>query len=222
MIARVSTTADTLAPGHLAWHRHPATMLGVPKSGRYREVVIGGHYDVQQGLAVITNALAPHADKIEQGGLNITNLSLPDLGISGVFELPKEARRSGWPRDARDVSGVLADLKPIEMIPVAKWLQEAFKILIENQSITLTAREIGLTREHFQRSFLAGFAMTPGQALREFKLSQSLKALSGLEPLAEIAVQCRFSDQSHMTRVVKTATGMTPREIQQKNITSVQ
>jgi AraC-like DNA-binding protein len=220
LVAPVSNPADAMTTGEIGWHRHRTTMVAIPKHGHYTEIVLRGRYHVTQGLVVITPAYVPHADKIGSKGALVKNLPLSvNVSVSGVFELPPVACRPEWPRDHYDLAG---ELRPVAAIRPDFWLSEAFEVLIASQSAAVAATQLGLSREHFHRCFIKAHAMTPGQALREHWLSGALSALSEDAPLAETAHDCGFADQSHMTRLVKVATGLTPRQFRASQITPVQ
>lgn len=73
------------------------------------------------------------------------------------------------------------------------------------------AREAGVHPVHMARVFRRIERQTPG----EYQQRQQVRAACGLlrdleRPLAMIAVECGFSDQSHLTRVFRRMTGSTP------------
>lgn len=61
------------------------------------------------------------------------------------------------------------------------------------------------------REFRRHFGTSPGRYIREVRLARARVDLErGREPLAVVAVRNGFSDQSHLTRELKRATGLTP------------
>jgi AraC family transcriptional regulator len=225
VIARVRPPLRRPVQGLLGWHRHHGTAIAVPKHGRYVELVLHSRFRIQQGLIVFTQAFAPHADQISSGFATIVNLEIPNPeGLPcGVFELPLKACRPSWPQHSHDVLEMVSQLRVVAPEPSPAWLSEAFQRLLQTQSATATALEAGLSREHFHRSFMAAYSMSPGQALREHKVSKALNALSQPGPLAEIALECGFADQSHMARLLKAATGITAGQYRAfRHITPVQ
>ena len=67
----------------------------------------------------------------------------------------------------------------------------------------------GAFRRHLDRSV--------GEAIREARLTRALAEIRrSPRPLAEIAGECGFFDQSHMGRLVKAATGQTPAQIRRR------
>lgn len=79
-------------------------------------------------------------------------------------------------------------------------------------SVPLTdiARECGLSGGHFARAFKRSTGMSPHQWNVQRRIEAAKEMLSTGIPLAEVAIACRFSDQSHLTRAFSQATGKTP------------
>lgn len=81
------------------------------------------------------------------------------------------------------------------------------------------AKVAGLSEYHFSRMFRISLAQTPHQYLQELKIQAVKQRIrrTGLktQPLADIALDCGFANQSHMGRVFKKLTGMTPRRFAQ-------
>jgi AraC family transcriptional regulator len=78
-------------------------------------------------------------------------------------------------------------------------------------SLNAVARECGLSPSHFARAFAVSVGQPPHQWLLDQRvdLARQLLGESPL-PLADIAVQCGFADQSHFTRVFSGRTGLSP------------
>lgn len=67
-----------------------------------------------------------------------------------------------------------------------------------------------MSRSHFIRSFKATTGRTPHRWLLEQRVEQAKRLLRGPLPIADIALDCGFSDQSHLSRVFKSFTGVPP------------
>ena len=78
-------------------------------------------------------------------------------------------------------------------------------------SISAAAEACGLSRSYFIKSFKESTGKTPYRWLLELRLSRarSMLARSGTA-IAEIAIACGFSDQSHLTRMFTREVGMPP------------
>ena len=72
------------------------------------------------------------------------------------------------------------------------------------------ARLVGLSAFHLQRSFRASHGVSPHVWLAHRRVARAKTLLRGRSPIAEVALACGFSSQSHLTRAFKLATGATP------------
>jgi AraC family transcriptional regulator len=80
-------------------------------------------------------------------------------------------------------------------------------------SLASLAKESGYSRAHFLRMFRAATGLTPHQYVLERRLSTAQQLLR--EPkmsLADIALKCGFSSQTHMNDVFRKRLGFTPLE----------
>lgn len=69
----------------------------------------------------------------------------------------------------------------------------------------------GVDPAHLARRLRAHYGMTAGAYLREIRVQRAAGALvRSSEPLARIALDAGFADQSHFTRVFRTVHGITP------------
>jgi AraC-like DNA-binding protein len=68
-----------------------------------------------------------------------------------------------------------------------------------------------LSPGYFKRAFKASFGETPHGYLTRMRLEHAQRMmLEGRESLAQIAAACGLSDQSHLSRVFRQATGSSP------------
>jgi AraC family transcriptional regulator len=73
------------------------------------------------------------------------------------------------------------------------------------------ALEVGVHPSSLARAFQRHYGCTPGDLVRLLRVDRASRLLSGSNlPLASIAREVGFSDQSHFSRTFKRATGMTP------------
>jgi AraC family transcriptional regulator len=69
----------------------------------------------------------------------------------------------------------------------------------------------GVDPAHLARTFRGHYGMTAGAYLREVRVQRAADALArSSAPLSQIALDAGFADQSHFTRVFRTAYGVTP------------
>jgi AraC family transcriptional regulator len=99
---------------------------------------------------------------------------------------------------------------------LATWqVQRAKGLIAANLSGELSLREIAneckLSIAHFARAFKASTGFTPHEWLQSCRVqcAEDLMLTSDL-PLADIALQCGFADQSHFTKVFARIAGDTP------------
>jgi AraC family transcriptional regulator len=99
-----------------------------------------------------------------------------------------------------------------------RWLQTAREMLRERCCETLSIAEVaeiaGVHPIHLTRTFRKFFGCTPGEYLRECRVEQAARLLRlGHKPIAEIAFECGFSDQSQLTKAFRRRLGITPAEL---------
>ncbi len=68
----------------------------------------------------------------------------------------------------------------------------------------------GLSRAHLTRAFAAAYHMPPHVYLNAVRIAQAQVLVRRGTPLAAVALECGFADQSHLTRRFKGSVGVTP------------
>jgi AraC family transcriptional regulator len=80
-------------------------------------------------------------------------------------------------------------------------------------SLASLARESGYSRAHFLRMFRTATGLTPHQYVLQRRLSTAQQLLRQSKmSLADIALRCGFSSQTHMNDVFRKQLGITPQE----------
>jgi AraC-like DNA-binding protein len=81
-----------------------------------------------------------------------------------------------------------------------------------DQDITLAqlAGDCGLSTSHFARAFVRSTGTPPHRWLTQRRIERAKALMHTEASLAEIALMCGFSDQSHLTRVFAQTVGVTP------------
>lgn len=109
----------------------------------------------------------------------------------------------------------------LEEIQKTQYLYESFLNLIHiikssERFISLEelAQQVGLSRYAIIRLFKANVGLTPHAFQINLKVNQARAQLKQGIPLAELAVNLGFSDQSHFHKAFKAHTGITPRQFQ--------
>jgi AraC-like DNA-binding protein len=78
-------------------------------------------------------------------------------------------------------------------------------------SVMVLARACGQSTKHFSRAFCQSIGLPPHQWLLQRRVDKAKQLLrDSRSPLADVAVDCGFADQSHFTRVFTRAVGISP------------
>jgi AraC family transcriptional regulator len=96
-----------------------------------------------------------------------------------------------------------------------RWLSRATYIMHESLTSPLrmrqVAKEMGVHPAHFSRAFRRYFGCSPIEYLRRLRVEEARRLLlTTSKPGAAIAMQCGFSDQSHLNRSFLRQLGVTP------------
>lgn len=81
---------------------------------------------------------------------------------------------------------------------------------LENISTCELADEAGVHPVHLASVFRRFYGQTIGEYVQQLRVAHASRLLIGRRPLAEIAYESGFADQSHFNRLFKRHTGMTP------------
>src|SRR5262245_34701865 len=81
---------------------------------------------------------------------------------------------------------------------------------IRPPAIARVAEEVGWSRAHLVRRFVAEIGVPPRTVVRLARFRRALRLLDASGPLAEIAATAGYADQSHMTREFKEFAGIAP------------
>jgi len=88
--------------------------------------------------------------------------------------------------------------------------------LSQDLSLDMLAQQIGFSAYHFARLFRQTTGESPHQFVLRLRSEQAQRLLKETnEPLAQIALECGFANQSHLTLVFKRLFGVTPRTYRQ-------
>jgi AraC family transcriptional regulator len=95
------------------------------------------------------------------------------------------------------------------------WLEAAEALLRSRRGecvrLRELAREVGVHPAHLAREFRARHGVSVGEYGRSVRLAWAASEIAaGDRPLAEIAVEAGFADQSHFTRLFRRHVGVTP------------
>jgi len=126
----------------------------------------------------------------------------PELFISTIqYALELHLTRGCDPNGSRP-----AGLAPWQERRAKEFLAKASKSV----SITQAAAACRLSRSYFTKAFKATTGDTPFRWLIKHRIEKAKELLFGAQTIAQIALDCGFSDQSHLTRVFSDIVGAPP------------
>ena len=206
-------------------HRRPGDLLFRPEPDRHRNRVS------EEGVRILTLEIESGAmESLREDGLDLNEpvsaqsqraarmarrvqveLSRPDsattLELQGLaFQLMAAAvrcQRSG-PTDP-----------PAWLEDVRARLQDDFR---STPSLGALAREHGVSAHRLSRAFRRCYGSHVGEFLRGLRLARAMDLLAGsADPIADVALESGFFDQSHLTNVFRKRTGLTPAEFRRRS-----
>jgi AraC family transcriptional regulator len=147
----------------------------------------------------------------------------PRLAATLGTQLYREFRR------ADDFSGISTEGLLLQLLmarteqavpsagPAPQWLRRVRELLHENNNGRLTLQELarcaGRHPVQVCRQFHSRFGCTISSYLRRVRVARAQSLLNRQElSIAEIALRCGFSDQSHFTTAFRRLTGIPPRQ----------
>lgn len=235
---RVSEVA--MPPGlELRRHAHPAGQIVFVLEGSYRERWRQGWRHLAPGSVLYRPPGVEHANRFGSDEV-LALLVAYRPGRLQALGAPRGPRELGpllgdlrarieceWQRDdpaSRAALEGLAllllarSLRPCRDAERPEWLRHALDLVRRRYAVGVTlsslAEEVGLHRATVAAGFRRHLGRSVGEVIRDVRLAHALDEIrDGRRPLADIAVECGYYDQSHMGRCVKRATGTTPAQI---------
>ncbi len=127
----------------------------------------------------------------------VTSLAIEGLGLEMIAEASR--RRTGGPAKGS----------------APRWLRTVREMMhtryLEPLGAGQIAREAGVHPVHLACVFRRHTGVSLGTYVRELRLERAAARLAGSEdPISDIALECGFADQAHLTRAFRSRTGTTP------------
>src|SRR6185436_1211724 len=96
--------------------------------------------------------------------------------------------------------------------PAIRQVRELLEVhFIEPLLLADIATAVGRHPVYLAANFRAAYGETIGECVRRLRVERACRELAGTEsPLAAVALSCGFASQSHLTRVFRRVTGLTP------------
>ena len=197
----------------IARHRHWGGYITVVIGGQYEEAGFGGRMILSAGDVVVHGRFDAHLDQIGSRGAELVNLPLPaglQLPASFTIDDPDELARLA----ETDLREAAHSLQPCgEITTRADWPDLLALVLAcaESEPLGVWADNMGIAAETLSRGFRAAFGVTPARFRGEVRTRRAMEMIFQTDAsLAEIAVDCGYSDQPHLTRAVVELTGKPP------------
>jgi AraC-like DNA-binding protein len=167
-----------------------------------------------RGVLTIHPQWHQHVDQFGSTGAVVLNLPLPFadgyrlLRVSDIESLVKLAQNC--PMMAAQAAW--EEARAVDPIAPANWLAQMIALLAADcgTDISRLAARCGVSTEHAIRACKRWFGLSPAALRRERRLQRAIALLKAGAAPAEVAFDTGFSDQPHLTRLLKRATGLTP------------
>ena len=221
---------------HIARHWHARPYVSLVVHGDYRETVGSNETEVDGPTAIVHAPGEAHADHFGPAGAVILSLDMPDewfdagLGRSrsvhagtqveaAILALARELRRRDGGARWFVESAVLHLVGTLVASPRShgrgRWMPAVVEFLRAHYAAPVRLGELAAIAKvhpvHLARRFREVQGCTVGEFVRRLRVERALAELQRSDrPLAEIAAAHGFSDQSHLTRLVRARTGRTP------------
>jgi len=210
----------------LRTHRHDGAYAALVIDGSHVEASADGPVDCVPGTLVLHPRWHAHGNRFGSVGAKVVNLDLDDEFTGDALRVlrvndAKEAL-AVFTRAPHRLGELIEACKAAPMPTLQPW-QHAFLRELEDGELEIAtlAQRAGVSLEHASRTFVKSHGMAPQLLRRELRCRRALRLLSGGMALAEIASVSGFSDQAHLTRTLRAATGAPPSQLR-RQIKSVQ
>jgi AraC-like DNA-binding protein len=202
-----------LNPMRLHRHRHDVAYATIVLEGGYIERGSTGCWIVEAGHVVCHRMFDSHNNQVLHQNTRVLNIPIqPNRSLPSVFTVADpdalvRAVRIGSP----DVKSLLCPAHVLQSNK-ADW-PDVLAAALSNAPLSLSdwAENAGFASAAVSRGFLAAYGVSPSRFRLE---AQAIRALSSLitnsDSLTEVALDCGFSDQAHLSRTLKNMTGRTP------------
>lgn len=196
-------------------HCHQEPFVTLVLSGCYVEAGDTGCHRLQPGDVIWHQAYESHLDRFEVRGADVWVIELPGRWSGGLFGSVADADeivRVGE-GSAADAFKLLAECFVPASAPEGDWPEQLARDLRSDPSLSLSqwASGRGLHASSLSRGFSQMFGTTPASYRATQRAIQALEAVRATNtPLSQIAAQCNFADQAHMSRAIAALTGSSP------------
>ncbi|MDX1459658.1 MAG: AraC family transcriptional regulator [Xanthomonadales bacterium] len=195
-------------------HRHAAANAALVLEGGFTESSVDGRFECRPGTLAIRPPWHLHADLFGGHLTTVINITLPlsdayrMVQVSDVDGLVRLIRRH--PQQA--IHAVQEEAESVTAIAPADWVARLSAMLACDAGLDIAsiAQHCGVSTDHAIRTCKRWFGLSPAALRRERRLQRAITMLRDGAAPVEVAALTGFSDQPHMTRLLKRATGLTP------------
>jgi AraC family transcriptional regulator len=205
--------------GGQSWDARPLSMVLRPAQAEHHDEI------GPDGALFLCVDIAPsYWNALAEAGTHLQRRAFDDRPMSCVaLRLLRELceKRAGWRGVTESlvnelVAEYVADSRYVQRRE-PRWLRRAIERLHDdpaNESLSAVAADLGLHPVHVSRMFKRHLGVTVSQYLRELRLQRAARALlESRAPLADLADDHGFADQSHLTREFSRATNWSPAKL---------
>lgn len=194
-------------------HRHDCGFVAVILSGSYLEAGDRGRMRVAPGEVIVHGAFESHFNDVAPTGAEVLvlpwrhDITSPLARISDPDELARVAER-----DVDDAAALIANQLIWRQIEAIDWPDQLAQDIRRDPHLNLEdwALRTGLRQETISRGFRRAYGTTAAAFRARIRVLKALAGIEANQPLAQVAADCGFADQAHLTRNFRQLTGHTP------------
>ncbi|QNA83576.1 helix-turn-helix transcriptional regulator [Sphingomonas sp. So64.6b] len=205
----------------LARHSHAGAFAAIVLAGGYVEAGDTGRHRVVAGDVLFHHAYEAHLNRVPRTGAEVFVLPLRmprAMAIHGRIADPDTIVRLAE-RDLAQATGALLDQVQSRATVIEDWPDMLAQAILAdpNMSIGAWASDHGLHPGSVSRGFRQEFEISPASFRVSVRAQRAILALGEDKALAQVALTAGFADQAHMSRVLKKATGQTPKRVREQH-----
>jgi AraC family transcriptional regulator len=215
----------TFAPGRrLPRHSHPRGCIAVVVEGVVEKAFTRIADTATQGSVITMPPEEPHVDAFGRTGARLVVVESPgdeQVALQRDWACLLIATKIAHELEAPDpftplaVEGLALELaaaaRRLGSSAAPPWLERAREMALGLASVSEIAAELDVDPRLLARAFHERYGASIGEYVRNARLDWAASRLVlGNEPLAALALEAGFADQSHFTRSFKRRTGLPP------------
>jgi AraC-like DNA-binding protein len=177
---------------------------GAVIDGKYLDEVIGHHYELRGGFAIVDEVLS-HLMRALVSEVNSEGRSGPRFSetLINAFIICL-AQNHGKSAPELAPKGGIA---PYQLKSLLTWIENE---LIKSITVGAMANQVGLSPAHFAREFKRSTGLSPWGYVIGLRLEKVRVLLEQGDNISDAAVRCGFVDQAHLTRLFRQRFGISP------------